>query len=334
MINEHAMKPHPKRGAQIQSKGRILLASAGSSDFASLACCLERSHYQVILKQECACVKDEIHAVSPDLLILDYHEEQGSDFALLRSIKEMDSGDFLPVILASCNEDLLEKLRIFEEGADDLVCNPSGQSEFLCKVDMLLHMRLLIDIYNHSVTVGKTLQKHSSQGENTGVEATKVQEYLIKWVDLLSENKILLHFDRDNLNRSDGSPPILQENICTKDDIKRTKELMVFSVKAPALEKEKWNSIITSISEALSNVIKYARTGTISVRKTHDTLDIQIDDQGPGISYKNILRSIYIKRFSRQRIHGLGYPLMMELADKMQLGTCPSGTSLLLQFTF
>jgi anti-sigma regulatory factor (Ser/Thr protein kinase) len=104
-----------------------------------------------------------------------------------------------------------------------------------------------------------------------------------------------------------------------------------FSAHNP-IKPDIWKRIEVTVSEALANVLKYAGRGKIAFYNNSTTLLVRVDDYGNGMKYKELLRSLFIRDHNSQRIHRLGYPLMMELCDRLFLFTSCCGTSLLLKF--
>jgi anti-sigma regulatory factor (Ser/Thr protein kinase) len=83
--------------------------------------------------------------------------------------------------------------------------------------------------------------------------------------------------------------------------------------------------------EAASNSIKHAIDGCAEVRRTPDRIIIDVRDRGPGIRPRDLPRVLFQAGFSTKISLGMGYTLMLELADRIWLATSPEGTRIRLE---
>jgi GAF domain-containing protein len=91
------------------------------------------------------------------------------------------------------------------------------------------------------------------------------------------------------------------------------------------------SDLILAASEAATNTMKHARAGHAEVWVTPESLRVLVTDRGRGIQPKDLPRVLFQAGFSTKISLGMGYTLMMELADRVWLATGPDGTQIELE---
>ncbi len=90
-------------------------------------------------------------------------------------------------------------------------------------------------------------------------------------------------------------------------------------------------NMVTCVSEAATNVVKYGPPGRLEVRVDEAAVRLRLDDVGPGIAFANLPRAVLMPGFSTAPSLGLGYSILLELCDRVHLATGEKGTSLVLE---
>lgn len=81
-----------------------------------------------------------------------------------------------------------------------------------------------------------------------------------------------------------------------------------------------------AVSEAGTNAFVHGGGGYCSIRLHEDRLIVRVSDHGPGIDPSCVEQAVFIPGFSTADSCGMGYTLMLELADRLWLATGPTGT--------
>lgn len=330
------ISPERSLGAHYQmsplKRGTIAIIDSQKACTAILSKNLEKEHYEVLSASYEDAPEQFIREHHPDMVFLDFRAEKSADFKVLKFLRAWENTGYIPALLISDREDELERMRTFEEGADDLIAAPRIPL-IICEVDILLYLRSLIDLTGRYEQLFSELEDRASVPERTQIQKTAIFNYLRNSVKLISDNRLSLIRSNKEIDELTGDAiAVMEQNILSGDDIKRAKELLAYFSLELGLDKEQWNRLIVSVSEALSNIIKYAGSGRVSLLRRDKNIFLRIEDEGPGLPFKDMLRSIFIKKFRKQRIHQLGFPLMMELVDHISLYTGISGTTLLMEF--
>jgi putative two-component system response regulator len=81
----------------------------------------------------------------PDLVLLDLMMPKISGFEICRAIKQNKDTQFIPVIVITALQELDDKLKAIELGADDFLVKPINRLELTTRIKSLLHVKSLHD---------------------------------------------------------------------------------------------------------------------------------------------------------------------------------------------
>jgi anti-sigma regulatory factor (Ser/Thr protein kinase) len=87
------------------------------------------------------------------------------------------------------------------------------------------------------------------------------------------------------------------------------------------------------ISEAITNILKHARTGTMEIVLEDSEIHVLVEDEGPGFPLKLLPNAALMSGYSTKKSLGQGFTLMMKMTERVLLSTIPGeGSSLILIF--
>lgn len=96
------------------------------------------------------------------------------------------------------------------------------------------------------------------------------------------------------------------------------------------IDEDRLNEFIIGVGEAVTNAVKHSDGGLVHLGESDDTVWVVIEDTGKGID-SLILPSATLRRgFSTKPSMGLGYSIILDVADRVLLKTDPSGTTVVL----
>jgi diguanylate cyclase (GGDEF)-like protein len=101
-----------------------------------------------------------------DLVLLDVMMPKMSGLETCRVVKSMQRDAFLPVVLITVKSDTASRVEGLKIGADDYVCKPFDEHEFLARIDAMLRIKKLHD---HVSQVRSRLEQLSLHDELTGL---------------------------------------------------------------------------------------------------------------------------------------------------------------------
>lgn len=142
--------------------------------------------------------------------------------------------------------------------------------------------------------------------------------------------------------------------LITKEEVKKYKEGIVFckgtikdrsdipvcrNLAKESLERQGFNSTtimswLLVLSEAITNTIKHAEEGKMTLIKDENTNEIRfvIEDKGPGFSLEELPKSTLLAGYSTKNSLGQGFTLMMKMAKSVLLFTTSRGSTIVLCF--
>jgi putative two-component system response regulator len=88
---------------------------------------------------------EKIEKSPPDLVLLDLMMPKISGYEVCRSIKQNKNTQFIPVIVITALQELDDKIKAIELGADDFLVKPFNKLELSTRIKSLLHMKSLHD---------------------------------------------------------------------------------------------------------------------------------------------------------------------------------------------
>jgi len=94
---------------------------------------------------------------------------------------------------------------------------------------------------------------------------------------------------------------------------------------------ERRADLIAAVGEAAMNAVVHGGGGSAQVRRANNTLQIWIEDRGPGIPFEFLHRATLERGFSTVGSLGQGFPLMLQTCDRLFLRTDETGTTVVLE---
>lgn len=154
---------------------------------------------------------------------------------------------------------------------------------------------------------------------------------------LFFQNTIAAITEGKMLIRSPGSldamPAPAQEQVEVTSAAQATgiRERVRRSALAAGVREDRAADLIVAAGEAITNAIKHAGGGTTSVHVGGECIWVRVMDHGPGIADLMLPRVVLERGYSTKPSLGMGYTLMLALADRLYLSTGPDGTTVVLE---
>ena len=106
---------------------------------------LDSEGYDVIIARDGEEALEKIKNDSPDLILLDVMMPKMNGFEVCQNLKRNESTRFIPIILVTALNEIEDKVKGVEAGADDFICKPFNKYELLVRVKSLLRIKHLHD---------------------------------------------------------------------------------------------------------------------------------------------------------------------------------------------
>lgn len=91
--------------------------------------------------------------------------------------------------------------------------------------------------------------------------------------------------------------------------------------------------LVSAAGEALNNALKHAGGGTFAVYVKDHAVQVEVVDSGPGIDFRTLPRATLVSGYSTTATLGVGFTIMLQLADRVLLATHPGRTNVVLEMT-
>lgn len=95
------------------------------------------------------------------------------------------------------------------------------------------------------------------------------------------------------------------------------------------LSGDRLDDLLLVVGEASTNAVKHATQGSWQAGADDDGVWVAVMDNGGGIHTSDLPRALFRRGYSSKISLGLGFTLMLSLADEMWLATGPEGTAIL-----
>jgi anti-sigma regulatory factor (Ser/Thr protein kinase) len=126
----------------------------------------------------------------------------------------------------------------------------------------------------------------------------------------------------------EGSPVNIQE----PRDVGRVRRAAAVRAAEIGMEMARADDLSLAVGEAVSNVLKHAGNGTAHVWRNDHTVFVHVSDNGGGITAANIPKALTLGWSSEVSL-GMGFTLMLEMADALWLATGSHGTTVCIEKT-
>ena len=130
---------------------------------------LESAGYQVTLANDGVEALQRVDEDNPDLILLDVMMPKMNGFQVCRRLKHTEDTRFIPIIMVTALNEIEDKVKGIEAGADDFISKPFNKLELLARVKSLLRIKHLHDalelkIAELEIAQGKLLQLAITDG--------------------------------------------------------------------------------------------------------------------------------------------------------------------------
>ena len=273
----------------------------------------------------------KVKDIQPDLILLDVLMPHLNGYEVCRRLKEYDETKFVPIILITAFGESEDRVKGLEVGADDFLTKPLNPNEMLARIRSLLRMKELIEKQRARDQYVAEFSKLLELGQLRREEEIRRRQVYKDVIYAVTNGKLLL-VEREELEKyANEDKKIASMEISEAADVGKARNIVEEIAKNFKLSAPRVYDLVVCVSEAVTNVIKHARTGYMYVKKTKEKLQIWIEDAGPGIDFSQLPTFTLRKGFSTKPSLGYGFTILLELLDQLLLCTSAQGTIVVLE---
>lgn len=132
-------------GGGSQHPARILIVDDHEDNVALLRIVLESQGYRILCAADGLQALEIVRREHPDLLLLDVMMPHMSGYEVVEHVRADPSLAYIPIMLITAKQDLSDKVKGLDVGADDFLPKPVQSSELIAKVRALLRLKHVQD---------------------------------------------------------------------------------------------------------------------------------------------------------------------------------------------
>ncbi len=120
---------------------------------------LDAVGYKVILAEDGVEALQRVKEEAPDLILLDVMMPKMDGFQVCKRLKNDERTRFVPIIMVTALNELEDKIKGIDAGADDFISKPFHKLELLARVKSLLRIKKLHDELDNKIKELEATQK-------------------------------------------------------------------------------------------------------------------------------------------------------------------------------
>ena len=124
---------------------RILAVDDNKQNLILVEKALTTADYEVLTARDGSTALSMIESASPDLVLLDVMMPGMSGYEVCEQIRANEATRLLPVVMLTALNDVADRVRGIDAGADDFLSKPFNREELLTRVKSLLRIKTLHD---------------------------------------------------------------------------------------------------------------------------------------------------------------------------------------------
>lgn len=164
------------------------------------------------------------------------------------------------------------------------------------------------------------------------LQEEQIRQAYVDVLDAVTGGKLLLMTEQE-IERSLGEPLTPIEPVRSPAQLGEVRRRVDRAAceRFPGLEGD--FAIQNSVGEALNNALKHAGGGTYRVFAKDGSIQVLVRDHGPGIDFRSLPKATLVPGYSTAATLGMGFTIMMQLADRLLLSTRPGSTMLVIEIS-
>ncbi len=128
-----------------QHAARVLIVDDHEDNLALLQMILASQGYQIQCAGDGPQALDLVRADPPDLILLDVMMPRMSGYAVVQEVRAAQRDSYIPIMLITAKQDLADKVKGLDIGADDFLPKPVQSAELIARVRALLRLKQVQD---------------------------------------------------------------------------------------------------------------------------------------------------------------------------------------------
>ncbi|MGG3564868.1 HD domain-containing phosphohydrolase [Neobacillus rhizosphaerae] len=166
-------------------------------------------------------------------------------------------------------------------------------------------------------------------GYRKSLEQNILESY-VEVINTVSDGKIMLYPSKKGLLEKLGEQ-IADISIKSNSDVPKSRKLTLEVLQQIPTEINSMQ-VQVAVSEAVTNILKHATSGNLSIFRRDQLLQFFISDKGSGIPLHEIPKTILVSGYSSKRSLGQGFKMISNFSNGVSIYTSSEGTSILIEY--
>lgn len=161
-------------------------------------------------------------------------------------------------------------------------------------------------------------------------QETRIRKAYVDVLDAVTGGKLVLVTD-DEMRKELGTSLSGPHPISSRSELAAARQQIRDVCAAKGLTRDETTNALSASGEALNNLLKHAGSGEYEVLEKGDLLQVKVTDRGPGIDFRLLPKAMLVPGFSTKQTLGMGFTIMLQLAERVLVCTEPGSTTVLLE---
>jgi len=295
---------------------RVLVVDDNEANVLLLQKHLEND-YEVSVAYDGETALEMVERDPPDLILLDVMLPGVDGYQVCETLKNAEKTRLIPIVMLTNLNDLQDKIKGLDKGADDFLVKPFDRLELFSRVRNLIRLKSLID------------DKIESERR---LEMERERRTIMRDVIYaVSGGKLVLAEDSELALLRGGGERVRSLPISDSSDVGTARAATEEALLSMHMDRDRVFDVVLCVSEAATNALKHASGGVLDIYRFSDRAQIWVSDQGGGIDFSLLPRSTLMKGWSSKTSLGYGYTILLELLDRVLLSTSRKGTIVVME---
>ena len=248
-----------------------------------------------------------------DLIIADYTMPHFSGADALKLLNETRRE--IPFILVSGTVPQDVAIEMMKVGAQDFI--------------MKHELARLAPAVARELRTSQILRERRQAEEALEEEQQHRLEFYRRTIQAATDGKLMI-CDRQDIKRF-ASQEIESWTIGRPEDLANIRHGVEAAATSAGMSEDRAARFTVCIGEAATNALKHAGMGTVSLHRIDNALICVVEDTGSGIQTMSIPDVALTRGYSTAGTLGMGYKIMISLADRVYLETGPEGVTVAIE---
>jgi len=313
--------PGPTREISLEgtpqaTRRRVLIVDDNEANVVLLQKHLERD-YEVDVAYDGEQALQKVEARAPDLLLLDIMLPGMDGYQVCERLKNEHATAFIPIIMLTNLNNMQDKIKGLEMGADDFLVKPFDKLELFSRVKNLIRV--------------KALMEEKIENERR-LEMEKERRGIMRDVIFaVSGGKLVLAEESEMAEMRAQGQSKHHMPISESADVGLARSETERCLREISMERDRIFDMVLCVSEATTNALKHARGGVLDIYQVDRRAQVWVSDTGSGIDFSLLPRSTLMRGWSSKTSLGYGYTILLELLDRVLLSTSRYGTTVVME---